>query len=176
MRISYSYITNHNNIYFPIISDEILNGKPYDSDHYLIYLPYLDLSKIYSELKKYGKGKWKVYHNSSLVSDLENIEICKIDKNEFTKDLLSCKGIITASGFSTTSEALIMRKKLWSIPLKGQFEQRLNADKLEELGVFTENFNSHNINIWINNYNSIIYKWQDQTCDIIKKIELYGKS
>jgi uncharacterized protein (TIGR00661 family) len=175
-RVSYSYSISNGDSYLPIISDEVSNGVSYESDFYLIYLPYSDISKVYSELKNYGDKKWKVYHNSDFNSDLKNIKICKIDKKLFIKDLLSCKGIVTASGFSTTSEALILGKKLWSIPLKGQFEQKFNSERLSEFGVFTKEFNSENIGIWINGPAAMIYRWNDPVSDIIEKIEFYGEN
>ena len=175
LRLSYSY-TSSDNSFLPIISEEVANGVSYDSDFYLIYLPYLDISKIYIELKKYGLGKWKIYHNDIFTSDSKNIKICKIDKNNFIKDLLHCKGIITASGFSTTSEALILGKKLWSIPLKRQFEQRFNSQRLQEFGIFTGDFNLENLRYWSKIENNLIYRWEDPTYDIIQKIENYGKN
>jgi uncharacterized protein (TIGR00661 family) len=176
LRLSYSYSKSYDNSFLPIISEEVSNGVSYNSDFYLIYLPYIDLKEIYKELEKFGRGKWKVYHNDNFISDSKNIKICKIDKKSFTKDLLHCKGIVTASGFSTTSEALILGKKLWSIPLKGQFEQKFNSLRLEEFGIFTSDFNFKNIEYWIKCENNLIYKWKDPTNDIIKKIELYAEN
>ena len=64
----------------------------------------------------------------------------------------------------------LLNKKLWSIPLKGQYEQLCNAILLKSMGVLTDNFTKESIFNWINNYNKIDYKWQDPTSDIIEKI------
>jgi uncharacterized protein (TIGR00661 family) len=84
--------------------------------------------------------------------------------------LIRCKGVITNSGFSTTSEALILNKKLWSIPITGQYEQEINAQKLLEMGVYTNKLNKDNLFNWLNNSSFIRYRWSDPIDDIIKKI------
>ncbi len=175
-RLSYSYNPENQDSYLPIISEKVCNGQSYDAGFNLVYLPYLDTNRIYKEIVKYGKGNWKIYTKDVIKSEFKNIKICKTDTTTFTKDLLSCRGIITASGFSTTSEALILGKKLWSIPLKGQFEQKFNSGELSKFGIFNLHFNSENIKLWIDKYTSIHYKWSDPTWDIIKKIELYAEN
>jgi UDP:flavonoid glycosyltransferase YjiC (YdhE family) len=48
---------------------------------------------------------------------------------------MQCNGIITGGGFETPAEALYMGKKLMSIPIRGQYEQRCNAAALAQMGV-----------------------------------------
>ena len=104
----------------------------------------------------------------------KNIEFKKSNKDSFQSDLLNCSGVITASGFSTTSEALVLGKKLWSIPVIGQPEQISNADKLNEMGVFTNDLTCENLENWLNNYNVVDYKWINPINSIINKIrEIY---
>ena len=113
---------------------------------------------------------FKVYTNQDIIGKKKNIEVKKINKDEFTLDLIRCKGVITNSGFSTTSEALILNKKLWSIPITGQYEQEINAQKLLEMGVYTNKLNRSNLFNWLNNSSFIRYRWSDPIDDIIKKI------
>lgn len=42
--------------------------------------------------------------------------------------------MITNGGFTLISEALYLKKPIYSVPVKGQFEQILNAFYLEKLG------------------------------------------
>jgi uncharacterized protein (TIGR00661 family) len=132
---------------------------------------------ISEQINTYGTGNWKVYSPDVEKDTTDGIvKFKKMDKKSFTRDLLSCSGVITASGFSTTSEALVLGKKLWSIPIKGQYEQICNAKSLKEMGVFTKELTNDNIFDWFYNYSKIEYKWIDPINDIIKKIEEYAKS
>ena len=150
---------DYTNGYQPIISEKFLNGKVSDEDFYLVYLAAYSLEHIKNELK-YSDKKFKVY-SSDVTKDYvyNNIEFKKSNKDSFQSDLLRCSGVITASGFSTTSEALVLGKRLWSIPIKGQFEQIDNAIKLNKLGVYTDDLNSENLENWLNNYTKVDYRW-----------------
>ncbi len=55
----------------------------------------------------------------------------------FLADLVSCRGVITGGGFSLLSEAVYLGKPTLAMPLKGQFEQLMNARYLERLGYGT---------------------------------------
>jgi uncharacterized protein (TIGR00661 family) len=165
---------DYTNGYQPIISEKFLNGKVSDEDFYLVYLAAYSLEHIKNELK-YSNKKFKVY-SSDVIKDYvyNNIEFKKSNKDSFQSDLLRCSGVITASGFSTTSEALVLGKRLWSIPIKGQFEQIDNAIKLNKLGVYTDDLTSKNLENWLNNYTKVDYKWINPIESIVSKIkEIY---
>jgi uncharacterized protein (TIGR00661 family) len=165
---------DYTNGYQPIISEKFLNGKVSDEDFYLVYLAAYSLEHIKNELK-YSDKKFKVY-SSDVITDYvyNNIEFKKSNKDSFQSDLLRCSGVITASGFSTTSEALVLGKRLWSIPIKGQFEQIDNAIKLNKLGVYTDDLTSENLENWLNNYTKVDYNWINPIESIVNKIkEIY---
>ena len=164
-------------ITLPIISDDFINKKVTDKRFYLVYLPSMSSKFISEQINTYCVGNWKVYSPDVLKDSTDGIvKLKKLDKEKFSKDLLNCSGVITASGFSTTSEALVLGKKLWSIPIKGQYEQLCNAKALNKMGVFTDDLNDDNIFEWIYNYKSIEYDWNDPIKDIVKKISDYAKS
>lgn len=152
------------NIFQPICDISLDNVE--SDDFYLVYLPYIDSSNLVNIL---SGSNFKIYTNDDIIGN-DNIEIKRINKDEFTYDLVTCKGVITHSGFSTTSEALILNKKLWSIPIVGQYEQEVNADKLSKMGVYTSRLSKSNLSYWLSESNSIRYKWNDPIDDIIKKI------
>ena len=52
----------------------------------------------------------------------------------FLESIESCEGIVSATGFETTSESMYLRKKLLTIPIKNQYEQLCNAAAIERLG------------------------------------------
>ena len=164
-------------IILPIINESFLNKEVNDDKFFLVYLPSMSSKLISDEIKKYGFHNWKVYSND-VKKDTNNgiVKLRKLDKDNFTKDLLNCSGVITASGFSTTSEALVLGKKLWSIPIKGQYEQLCNAKSLKKMGVFTEDLSKKTIFDWLFKYKSIKYNWNDPIDEIIEKIKIYGES
>ena len=55
-------------------------------------------------------------------------------RKSFLKDLKNCKAIIATAGFTLISEALFLGKPYFALPLKGQFEQTLNALCLKQAG------------------------------------------
>ena len=164
-------------ITLPIINDDFLNKKVTDKKFYLIYLPSMSSKFISDQINTYGTGNWKVYSPDVLKDVTDGIvKLKKLDKEKFSKDLLNCSGVITASGFSTTSEALVLGKKLWSIPIKGQYEQLCNAKALKKMGILTDDLNSDKLFEWIYKYKSIEYDWNDPIDEIVKKISDYAKS
>jgi uncharacterized protein (TIGR00661 family) len=160
--------------YQPIISSYLLDTKKSDNNFYLVYLSAYSLDYIKEELEKSDK-KFKVYSVDVLNDyNYKNIEFKKSSKENFQLDLINCSGVITASGFSTTSEALVLGKKLWSIPVIGQLEQTSNAEKLNEMGVYTDNLTSENLENWLSNYSEVEYEWINPINSIINKIkEIY---
>jgi uncharacterized protein (TIGR00661 family) len=52
----------------------------------------------------------------------------------FLADLLSARGVIAGGGFSLLSEAVYLGKPVLSLPLRGQFEQLMNARYLQREG------------------------------------------
>lgn len=51
------------------------------------------------------------------------------------KSLISCDGVLCGAGFETPAEALFLGKKLFVIPMKGQYEQHCNAAALSKMKV-----------------------------------------
>jgi uncharacterized protein (TIGR00661 family) len=52
----------------------------------------------------------------------------------FVRDLASARAVLAGGGFSLMGEAVQLGKPLLAVPLKGQFEQTLNALYLAQLG------------------------------------------
>lgn len=55
----------------------------------------------------------------------------------FLDDLVTSRGVITGGGFSLLSEAVYLGKPTLAMPLRGQFEQLMNARYLEQEGYGT---------------------------------------
>jgi len=172
INIGLHYHSYDSNIYQPIISHNLLNNTKNDSDTILVYLPAYNIDYLIKCFSYFKQLNWKIYSNQIPISNsFKNIVVNNLDLKSFQNDFINSNRIITASGFSTTSESLVLQKKLWSIPVKKQFEQLCNAKALKELGIYTEDLNIKSIQYWIDNYNPISYQWKNPINDIINKIE-----
>ena len=155
----------------PVIDERLLKSKNKKQNKIIIYLPSIKASEIVKKVTNYKGTKWFIF-TDEVTEDINigQIKLLKIDRENFKKNILTCSGVITASGFSTTSEALVLGKKLWSIPLKGQWEQKCNSKFLSEMGVFTNDFTKENLKIWMNDYNTVDYKYKNPLSSILKEI------
>ena len=53
----------------------------------------------------------------------------------FLADLASARGVIASAGFSLLSECLHLKKPMFLLPVAGQYEQMINAQYVEKLGL-----------------------------------------
>jgi uncharacterized protein (TIGR00661 family) len=127
---------NQENIFTPVIRQQIRNLQVSDKGHYTVYLPAYDDRRLVKRLSAFKQTKWQVFskHNQKPV-EIDNIKIQPINNEVFTESLATSSGIICGAGFETPAEALHLGKKLLVIPMKSQYEQHLNAAALEVLGV-----------------------------------------
>ncbi len=120
----------------PIIRQEIRDLKVTDAGHYLVYLPSYHDDNIIKAFFGFANKRWIVFSKSCKSRyKIGHIEIYPVEESSFREKLGSATGVICAAGFSTTSEALYLGKKLMVIPMKKQYEQKCNAKALEKLGV-----------------------------------------
>jgi len=123
-------------IYTPVVRQGIRQMKRSDGGHYVVYLPSFKDSKIIEALLNFPEVCWKVYGKHTREAyRWGNIEVSPVNQTAFELDLASCRGVICAAGFATTSEVLFLGKKLLVIPMKRQFEQACNVLALAKYGV-----------------------------------------
>jgi len=116
----------------PLIQDGIIKQKPAYSDHIFVYQTVGSDRKLIETLKKFNE-KFVVY-GFNKESKEENIIFKKFNENEFYQDISQAKAIITNAGFTVISEALYLKKPIFCLPIKNQFEQMLNGKFIETLG------------------------------------------
>jgi len=63
-----------------------------------------------------------------------NLKFERASREGFLTDLASAKAVIATAGFTLMTEALHLGKPYLALPMRGQFEQELNALLLESLG------------------------------------------
>lgn len=122
--------------YYPPLKKKIYlsRGSKNEENFYLVYLKGFTFLEIFKHLYENKDENFIFYTDSTPSGKYTNIEIKKPDTEEFAKDLVRCKGVITGGGFSTISECLFLNKKLGVIPIKNQPEQIFNAKVLSGLG------------------------------------------
>ena len=154
---------------YPVIRGDVKILTTTNSGHYTVYLPSYNISVIMSELVKYPY-KFEVFtKNVNCEITHRNIKIFPSSKSKFINSFINCEGVITSGGFETPSEALLLKKRIMSIPIRGQYEQLCNAEALKQMGVFV-GIDITDIKNFFNNNNIIDYKWMDPMPNIIQTI------
>ncbi len=88
------------------------------------------------------------------VVQTNNCKLIPVGKEKFNKSLINCSGILTNAGFETPAEAMYLNKKIFAIPIGGQYEQACNAAAMQLLGV-------HTIPKIEDNFVSLLEEWLD---------------
>ena len=143
------------NIYNPIIKDEILDATPINDGHITVYLPQYAIGILEPYLLQKSQFHFEVFTKEvNGIVCKKNITYYPISNRQFTSSMIRCYGIITAGGFETPAEAMYMNKKVLSIPIMNHYEQECNAVALAKKGVMVikkidENFSQY-FEEWIN--------------------------
>lgn len=164
----------------PIIRKQIKDLNPTLGDHITVYLPAFDHETLCSIFNNYTQVKWHIFSPMCNAEyHKKNVWIRPIGKETYLESFESCLGVISSTGFETTSEALFLGKKLLTIPIKNQYEQLCNAAALEELGgyiVYDINSSFHHIlSDWLKNGKVVKISEISDDYDIVQKIINSGK-
>lgn len=116
----------------PLIQEGILNKKPTYGNHVFVYQTSISHDYLFKILKKIDETFIIYGFNKDLIDG--NLIFRKFNENEFYNDISKSKAIIANGGFTVLSEALYLKKPIFSIPIKNQFEQILNAKFIDKLG------------------------------------------
>jgi uncharacterized protein (TIGR00661 family) len=116
----------------PILRPEILSAKREPGDHVLVYQTQTTQHDLVPTLRKLGY-RFRVYGFGRDAVE-GNVTLCSFSETRFVDDLRTARAAVAGGGFSLMSEAVALGVPLYSIPVKGQFEQELNARYLAELG------------------------------------------
>jgi len=128
----YGEAENDRTFFFPpILRDAVLRLQPSNGDHVLVYLTsgfesYLRL------LRSFTRERFRVYGYDR--SDQQgHIAFKSFSTEGFLNDLASCKAVMATAGFTLMTEAFYLGKPYLALPMRGQFEQELNAVLLARL-------------------------------------------
>ena len=117
----------------PIIREAITQVKPTTAQHVLMYQTSSSLLNVKKILKQLPHTPFIVYGMNKDEQD-GNIRFKPFSEDGFIQDFASAKAVIANGGFSFISEAVYLRKPIYSFPIVGQFEQWMNAAYIEKLG------------------------------------------
>ncbi len=119
----------------PIIRREVIEiaKEKEDGDFILIYQTSKSLIEKINELtKSFPEVKFVSYGLD--LEERKNLKKENFSRENFLKDLSKCKGVITNGGFTLISESIYLKKPIFSVPIKGQYEQRVNSFLVEKMG------------------------------------------
>jgi uncharacterized protein (TIGR00661 family) len=159
----------------PLIQEGILKQKSSYGSHIFVYQTSISYDEFFKKLKNIDE-KFVIYgFNKNLVDG--NLIYKKFNENEFYHDISSAKAIITNGGFTVISEALFLKKPVFSLPIINQFEQILNGKFMEKLGagIYHMNFDEKKFRDFLYNLenykqNLKVYNPGNQE-QILKRIE-----
>ena len=117
----------------PILRPEILHARREPGDHVLVYqTASANAENLISTLKKLPY-QFSVYGSGRVGID-GNIDCRPFAEQGFIDDLRTARCVIAGGGYSLMGEAVHLRVPMLSIPIRGQYEQELNARYLQQLG------------------------------------------
>lgn len=119
-------------LYPPVIREDILKLEPTIEDHIIVYQTSKESVKLVEQLKSLNE-KFIVYGFNKDEVD-KNLTYKLFNENEFYNDLASAKAVICNGGFTFISEAISLKKPIYSVPAIGNFEQILNGFYVQKLG------------------------------------------
>ena len=119
-------------IYPPVIREEIYKLKPTTEDHIIVYQTSKESVNLVKRLKALDEN-FIVYGFNKSETD-ENLTYKLFNEDEFYEDLASAKAVVCNGGFTFISEAITLKKPIYSVPAIGNFEQTLNGYYVQKLG------------------------------------------
>jgi uncharacterized protein (TIGR00661 family) len=160
------------NIFTPVIRQQVWQQVVADKGHYTVYLPAYDDKRLIKYLSEFKDVQWDVFskHNKKTFKH-KNISIQPIDNEKFIKSMAESSAVLCGGGFETPAEALFMKKKLLVIPMKTQYEQQLNAAALKQMGVpvikSLKPKHYETILDWIHNGKPVKVDYKDNTQNVL---------
>lgn len=134
--VGFHFQAYNQNIFTPVIRQEIQQANYKNKGHYTVYLPAYADDVLISVLQHAADVQWHVFSKREKTAYKKgNVHVFPVDAQQFVRSFTQCSGVLCGAGFETPAEALFMGKKLMVIPMQGQLEQQYNAFALQQMGV-----------------------------------------
>jgi len=119
----------------PIVRPAVTQLTPSDAGHVIIYWTTgTEESRLRAVLKEFPRQLFYVYGFDKKVR-VGNCVFKRASTEGFLDDLASARGVVASAGLSLISECMYLRKKMFILPLPGQYEQTINAHYIGQLGL-----------------------------------------
>jgi uncharacterized protein (TIGR00661 family) len=116
----------------PILRQEVRALEPARGDHVLVYFTQA-FGSFLDRLRALPRERFVVY-GMEREGEERNLRFERPSQEGFLEHLASCKAVIATAGFTLMTEAMHLGKPMLALPMRGQFEQELNALLLEDMG------------------------------------------
>src|ERR1700723_590426 len=119
----------------PILRLPVLEAKPRArfGNHVLVYQTSTSDKSLIPTLNAIEGERFIVYGLRKNAHH-GNCQLKEFSEEGFVEDLAQAKAVVSNGGLSLIGEAVYLGKPVYSVPVKHQFEQIMNARYLEELG------------------------------------------
>ena len=119
----------------PIVRPLVTRLKPSDAGHVVVYWTTgTEETRLRSVLHKFRDQTFHVY-GFDRSARVGNCVFKRPSTEGFLADLAAARGVVASAGLSLISECMYWRKKMLLLPLAGQYEQIVNANYFEKLGL-----------------------------------------
>lgn len=105
----------------PMIRPSIVNAPRGNTGNIVVYLPPHTENVVVNTLQKLGERSYLLYPATAR-------------ELPFEAALATARAVITGGGHQTLSECIYLGKPVFTLPVRGQYEQRLNAAMIEAGG------------------------------------------
>lgn len=117
----------------PIIRAAIQTARTTKGNHVLMYQTSSSLKTVQETLLQLPNQEFRVYGMNREGRE-GNLLFKLFSEKGFIDDLAGAKAVIANGGFSFISEAVYLKKPIYSFPIHNQFEQWMNAAYIQKLG------------------------------------------
>jgi len=175
LQFGFHFEAYQENIFTPVIRQDIRQARKYSGDYYTVYLPSYSDNKLVEVLTQVKDVKWEVFskHNRK-VHTHDHLIIRPVTNEAFVNSMAGSRGILCGAGFETPAEALYLQKKLLVIPMKGQYEQQCNMAALQAMGVpvlkSLKKKYLESIKEWIDTHHNVDVNYPDITENVIDQL------
>lgn len=116
----------------PILREEVLALEPTRGEHVVVYFT-RGFESFLEVLRTLPALRFRVY-GAGREGREANVEFQKPSGPLFRADLAAARAVVATAGFGLIGEALFLGKPYLALPMRGQYEQELNAHHLELCG------------------------------------------
>jgi uncharacterized protein (TIGR00661 family) len=119
----------------PVVRQQVFDMRQTEGSHIVVYSTAGENpDELARMLNTFGGQEFHVY-GFGRTDTIGSCMFMPRSTEGFLADLAGSKGVVASAGFSLLSECMHFRKKLLVLPLDGQYEQMVNADYVEMLGL-----------------------------------------